>query len=201
MEDARIRRLLSWSWWALTHSSWNGVAHMWSWVFSYMMRIVRNMQGRSRPIQSDSLGRHATRICTWIKQHDLKKRISCLTCTHFWCCRLLEVDFSEPLSNCLSKVGSFHVNYTISTGSVSQLRVTREVMVEDIDMCSSPADIECEACRVRCHPLARCVNEKGSYGCECPSCTSGDGFLPTKFQEGTTPLVRTLPWLSLFPFL
>ncbi|KAL7581786.1 hypothetical protein ACA910_022317 [Epithemia clementina (nom. ined.)] len=100
--------------------------------------------------------------------------------------RSLKIAYSIPMPyGCLTKVGEFHVNYTIATPwtSPSFVRLTRRVVIEDIDECSIDAtkfQTQCPSLIPKCDKEsgAKCVNKIGSYTCQCPDFTSGDGFLP-----------------------
>uniref|UniRef100_A0A7S1VQV2 EGF-like calcium-binding domain-containing protein n=1 Tax=Grammatophora oceanica TaxID=210454 RepID=A0A7S1VQV2_9STRA len=78
----------------------------------------------------------------------------------------------------------FHVNYTVETPWTTPpyVRITRRVIVDDIDECSFDVAKYTE----KCPPLlpqcdtsagAKCINTVGSYSCQCPKFTSGDGFM------------------------
>lgn len=98
--------------------------------------------------------------------------------------RSLKITYSRPLpSGCLSQMGSFHVNYTVATPwtSPSFVRVTREVIIEDIDECTLDRQkygTICPQLIPRCDTSsgAVCKNTPGSYTCSCPEFTTGDGF-------------------------
>jgi hypothetical protein len=100
--------------------------------------------------------------------------------------RSLKIAYSAPLPHgCLTKIGEFHVNYTVATPWTSPpyVRVIRRVIIEDIDECSlvrSRYEKDCPALVPRCDTAAgaKCVNTIGSYTCKCPKYTSGDGFVP-----------------------
>lgn len=116
--------------------------------------------------------------------------------------RSLKIAYSQPLpSGCLTKMGEFHVNYTVATPWTSPpyVRVTRRVLIEDIDECSLDATYYAKTCAdlvPRCDTVsgAICVNTIGSYTCKCPKYTIGDGFqndlsfgplnTPEGFQSG-----------------
>ena len=119
--------------------------------------------------------------------------------------RSLKIAYSIPMPyGCLTKVGEFHVNYTIATPWTSPafLRLTRRVIIEDIDECTldeAKYQRQCPQLIPKCDTEAgaRCVNKVGSYTCQCPEFTSGDGFqaglsfnaydsvLPVGFNGGT----------------
>jgi len=99
--------------------------------------------------------------------------------------RSLKIAYSQPLPHgCLTKIGEFHVNYTVATPWTSPpyVRLTRRVIVEDIDECKvdvAQYETTCPALVPRCDVAAgaTCVNTIGSYTCKCPEHTEGDGFL------------------------
>ena len=96
--------------------------------------------------------------------------------------RSLKIAYSQPLPHgCFVHIGEFHVNYTVATPWTTPpyVRVTRRVVIEDIDECAlDPKDFEksCPPLIPHCHPDAKCINTRGSYTCQCPEYTSGDGF-------------------------
>ena len=98
--------------------------------------------------------------------------------------RSLKIAYSRPLPHgCLTHVGEFHVNYTIATPWTSPpfVRVTRRVIIEDIDECTldvSKYEKTCPSLVPQCDTEAgaTCVNTYGSYTCKCPKYTAGDGF-------------------------
>eukprot|EP00522_Entomoneis_paludosa_P006402 CAMPEP_0172452704 /NCGR_PEP_ID=MMETSP1065-20121228/10284_1 /TAXON_ID=265537 /ORGANISM="Amphiprora paludosa, Strain CCMP125" /LENGTH=900 /DNA_ID=CAMNT_0013204809 /DNA_START=144 /DNA_END=2846 /DNA_ORIENTATION=- len=98
--------------------------------------------------------------------------------------RSLKIAYSRPLPHgCLTKVGEFHVNYTIATPwtTPSFLRLTRRVVIEDIDECKldvAKFETVCPVLIPKCDSEAgaSCLNKIGSYTCQCPKYTSGDGF-------------------------
>jgi hypothetical protein len=79
--------------------------------------------------------------------------------------RTLQVDYSQPLGNCLHEIGEFHVNYTIQTQWTQPpfIRVQRRVIVEATDVCSLP-DIAAgtaaciTACYYMLHELVNSLN-------------------------------------------
>lgn len=107
--------------------------------------------------------------------------------------RNLKVSYSRPLPpGCLTTIGEFHVNYTVAMpwATTPYVRVTRRVVIEDIDECSldvAKYQRTCPALVPQCDKLAgaQCRNTIGSYTCQCPRHTTGDGFLKTaKFIDG-----------------
>jgi hypothetical protein len=110
--------------------------------------------------------------------------------------RMLRISYSDPVAQgCLTRVGEFHVNYTISTPwtDPSSVVVTRRVIVEDIDECSvdvAKYESTCPQLIPRCDfdAGAQCVNTIGSYTCACPKFTAGDGFQQRiSFPKGVSP--------------
>ena len=110
--------------------------------------------------------------------------------------RTLKIAYSEPLpSGCLRKMGSFHVNYSVATPWTDPpfQKVTRTVEVGDLDECkisSKQAQLYCPEAIPKCDTAsgAVCKNTIGSYTCECPKCTAGDGFLPISGLNLDDPL-------------
>ena len=114
--------------------------------------------------------------------------------------RSLKVTYSQPLPpGCLTGVGEFHVNYTVAMpwANPPYVRITRRVIIEDINECSilsSPKLLKkyqqtCPQLIPQCDTEAgaECSNIVGSYACQCPARTSGDGFLPSAtFDETDT---------------
>ncbi|GKY94220.1 hypothetical protein MPSEU_000387800 [Mayamaea pseudoterrestris] len=112
--------------------------------------------------------------------------------------RSLKVSYSHPLpQGCLTKIGQFHVNYTVATPwtSPSQITITRQVIIEDIDECAIDRSEFMQTCpelvpHCDIEAGARCVNTIGGYTCKCPQFTTGDGFergvdiLPGSSPEG-----------------
>jgi len=98
--------------------------------------------------------------------------------------RSLKITYSRPLPpGCLAEIGFFHVNYTVAMpwASPPYARVTRNVVIEDIDECKLDVEryeSQCPQLIPQCDSEAGavCKNTKGSYTCQCPKYTSGDGF-------------------------
>jgi hypothetical protein len=129
--------------------------------------------------------------------------------------RSLKIAYSRPLpQGCLTKIGEFHVNYTVATPWTSPpyVRITRRVIIEDIDECGlDPAKYEksCPELVPHCDTAAgaACVNTIGSYSCQCPKHTSGDGFqkglsyaegdAPQGFRGGTGCVDTSVPVIKL----
>ena len=126
--------------------------------------------------------------------------------------RSLRITYSQPLPpGCLVRMGKFHVNYTIATPWTSYqfVRVTRNVVVEDIDECQLDVQKYSDLCPElipQCHKSAKCVNTVGSYTCQCPKHTSGDGFkkgfapatgAPEGYQGGSGCVDTSKPIIEL----
>lgn len=129
--------------------------------------------------------------------------------------RSLKVSYSQPLPpGCLTQVGEFHVNYTVAMpwAKVPHVRVTRRVIIEDIDECSlnvAKYQQACPALVPQCDVKAgaKCVNTNGSYECHCPSKSTGDGFLksatfgdlppPDSYEGGTSCVDTSKPIITL----
>eukprot|EP00934_Nitzschia_sp_Nitz4_P001950 Nitzschia sp. Nitz4//scaffold76_size158648//60033//68082//NITZ4_002544-RA/size158648-processed-gene-0.238-mRNA-1//1//CDS//3329557839//1950//frame0 len=130
--------------------------------------------------------------------------------------RSLKVSYSQPLPpGCLTQVGEFHVNYTVAMpwAKVPFVRVTRRVIIEDIDECRlDPADYErtCPSLIPQCDIAAgaKCVNTYGSYQCSCPANSHGDGFVknasfvpgvppPESYKGGTSCVDTSKPVITL----
>jgi hypothetical protein len=98
--------------------------------------------------------------------------------------RSLKIAYSRPLPpGCLAEIGSFQVNYTVAMpwANPPYVRVTRDVIIEDIDECKldvSRYETQCPQLIPQCDTEAGavCKNTNGSYTCKCPKYTSGDGF-------------------------
>jgi Calcium-binding EGF domain len=129
--------------------------------------------------------------------------------------RSLKIAYSKPLpSGCLTEIGEFHVNYTVATPWTSPpyVRITRRVVIDDIDECHIDAKVfatKCPSLLQRCDTSsgAVCVNTIGSYTCKCPKFTTGDGFQtnlsfgshgsPDGFHGGTSCRDTNPPEISL----
>ena len=129
--------------------------------------------------------------------------------------RSLRISYSKPLPpGCLTRVGEFHVNYTIATPWTSPpyVRITRRVLIEDIDECS----MDVEKLQSSCPQLipqcdtdsgATCTNVEGGYTCKCPEHSSGDGFkttasftvdeAPEGFEGGTSCRDTSIPVIEV----
>lgn len=98
--------------------------------------------------------------------------------------RSLKIAYSRPLPpGCLAEIGSFQVNYTVAMpwANPPYVRVTRNVIIEDIDECKLNVEryeTQCPQLIPQCDTKAGavCENTNGSYTCKCPKYTSGDGF-------------------------
>lgn len=110
--------------------------------------------------------------------------------------RNLKITYSRPLPpGCLTSVGEFHVNYTVAMpwANPPYVRVTRRVVIDDIDECSLDVTKYKQICPElipQCDVAAgaQCHNTVGSYKCLCPAHTSGDGFLKSaSFSESYPP--------------
>jgi len=118
--------------------------------------------------------------------------------------RSLKVTYSQPLPpGCLTGVGEFHVNYTVAMpwANPPYVRVTRRVIIDDINECligSNPKLLKkfqktCPQLVPQCdiEAGADCRNTVGSYSCQCPARTTGDGFLPSAtFDENDSAYPR-----------
>jgi len=129
--------------------------------------------------------------------------------------RSLRITYSKPLPHgCLTTIGEFHVNYTVATPWTSPpyVRVTRRVIIEDIDECSlNPSTYEtiCPILIPQCDvdAGATCENTIGSYTCKCPKFTTGDGFKgsvsfgskekPVGFNGGTSCIDNRKPVIEI----
>lgn len=108
--------------------------------------------------------------------------------------RNLRMSYSEPIpSGCLYKIGEFTVNYTVTSPWTvpDTVWVARRVIIDDIDECSlNPAKYaSCPMLIPKCdiEGGAKCSNTVGSYTCECPKFTTGDGFIPSSFPDDARP--------------
>jgi hypothetical protein len=114
----------------------------------------------------------------------------------------------------LTKVGEFHVNYTVAMPWAKDpfVRVTRRVIIEDIDEClldHTAFERSCPALVPQCDTEAgaKCVNTFGSYQCKCPSHSTGDGFkkdakfvgfnAPESYKSGTSCVDTSKPIITL----
>jgi len=124
--------------------------------------------------------------------------------------RSLKIAYSQPLpQGCFVHMGEFHVNYTVATRWTSPpyVRVTRKVIIDDVNECDQPIDrfaTSCPALVPQCDPLATCVNTIGSYECKCPEYMTGDGFRsgdlpfePPSYNGGTGCVDKHKPIITL----
>lgn len=130
--------------------------------------------------------------------------------------RSLKISYSRPLpTGCLTRVGEFHVNYTVAMpwATPPYVRTTRRVVIDDIDECSinvSKFQHSCPTLVPQCDRAAgaKCINTIGSYACQCPSQSSGDGFLesaqfgesnpaPNSYNGGTSCVDTSKPVIAL----
>jgi hypothetical protein len=129
--------------------------------------------------------------------------------------RSLKISYSQPLpAGCLTQVGEFHVNYTVALpwATPPYVRIARRVIIADIDECT----LDVSKYQTSCPPLvpqcdsaagAQCVNTIGSYECQCPSQSTGDGYLktanfgdfpaPSSYQSGTSCVDTSKPVITL----
>lgn len=131
--------------------------------------------------------------------------------------RSLKISYSRPLPmGCLTTVGEFHVNYTVAMpwATPPYVRITRRVVIDDIDECAikdiSKFQHSCPPLVPQCDKAAgaKCINTIGSYACQCPSQSSGDGFMesakfgdsnpaPSSYKGGTSCVDTSKPVISL----
>jgi hypothetical protein len=145
-------------------------------------------------LKNDPLGDHTLRL----KQGDVYKEyaVEILDENAEEYLRSLKIAYSQALPHgCLTRVGEFHVNYTIAMPWTSPpyVRITRRVVIEDIDECNIDVDKYRDSCPElvpQCDTKngARCVNTIGSYTCQCPRFTTGDGFQQNiSFEDHESP--------------
>eukprot|EP00521_Asterionellopsis_glacialis_P007642 CAMPEP_0195288974 /NCGR_PEP_ID=MMETSP0707-20130614/5436_1 /TAXON_ID=33640 /ORGANISM="Asterionellopsis glacialis, Strain CCMP134" /LENGTH=926 /DNA_ID=CAMNT_0040348923 /DNA_START=104 /DNA_END=2884 /DNA_ORIENTATION=+ len=144
-------------------------------------------------LRNDPLNDHTTRL----KQGDVYKEhaVDIVDVNAEDYMRSLKIAYSQPLPpGCLTEIGEFHVNYTVATPWTSPpyVRVTRKVIIEDIDECKldvSKYDMSCPVLVPKCDFAAgaTCVNTKGSYTCHCPKYTTGDGFKTIPSDQKAKP--------------
>lgn len=109
--------------------------------------------------------------------------------------RSLKIAYSKPLpQGCLLTMEEFHVNYTVATPWTvpPYVRQTRRVVIQDVNECQKASILAktCPALTPHCdvEAGATCVNTMGSYKCQCPKYSEGDGFLPgASFDAGSEP--------------
>ena len=138
--------------------------------------------------------------------------------------RSLKVSYSQALPpGCLTEVSEFHVNYTVAMpwANPPYVRITRRVIIEDIDECEMLSNSKmlkkfqrtCPQLIPQCdiEAGAQCRNTVGSYSCQCPVRTNGDGFrplakfdnddnaypIPSSFTGGTSCVDTSKPAITL----
>ena len=102
--------------------------------------------------------------------------------------RSLKITYSRPLpQGCLLDMGEFYVNYTVATPWTSPefVRAKRTVVIQNVNECKvrmNDGNIgsQCPELVSMCDvdAGAACLDEIGTYTCQCPEGTEGDGFLP-----------------------
>jgi len=102
--------------------------------------------------------------------------------------RSLKITYSRPLpQGCLLDMGEFYVNYTVATPWTSPefVRAKRTVVIQNVNECKVKLNdgnigSHCPELVSMCDvdAGAACVDEIGTYTCQCPEGTEGDGFLP-----------------------
>jgi len=102
--------------------------------------------------------------------------------------RSLKITYSRPLpQGCLLDMGEFYVNYTVATPWTSPefVRAKRTVVIQNVNECKvrmNDGNIgsHCPELVSMCDvdAGAACLDEIGTYTCQCPEGTEGDGFLP-----------------------
>ena len=101
--------------------------------------------------------------------------------------RSLKITYSRPLpQGCLLDMGEFYVNYTVATPWTTPefVRAKRTVVIENVNECkvrlNDGVGSVCPELVSMCDvdAGAMCVDEIGTYTCQCPEGTEGDGFLP-----------------------
>ena len=111
--------------------------------------------------------------------------------------RSLRIEYSKPYPrDCLHQIGSFNVDYSVDTPWTvpPYQKVTRQVIIEDIDECTLDMHRYEKNCPILVHRCdldagAKCSNTNGSYTCKCPKYTAGDGFLAgVSFKADETPV-------------
>lgn len=130
--------------------------------------------------------------------------------------RTLKIAYSQslPQSKCFIKIGQFHVNYTIATPWTipPYVRITRYVHIHDIDECTIDYKKYRKICPElipKCDPMAKCMNTIGSYKCQCPPYTTGDGYqkgltlslnniIPDGYHGGEGCIDNTIPTLHIY---
>lgn len=101
--------------------------------------------------------------------------------------RSLKIAYSRPLpQGCLLEMGEFYVEYTVATPWTEPnfVQAKRTVVIDNVNEClvkqGMGVGANCPELVAQCdvEAGARCKDEIGTYTCQCPSGTEGDGFLP-----------------------
>ncbi|KAJ8609470.1 hypothetical protein CTAYLR_005457 [Chrysophaeum taylorii] len=106
--------------------------------------------------------------------------------------RRIKVSYPDgQLGRCVSKIGTFIVNYRLDDwvvdSNVTWDSQNRTVIVSDIDECSYTGT--CEQFIPQCVASAECMNEVGSYTCKCRGGYTGDGRKDGQGCQDTQPPV------------
>ena len=102
--------------------------------------------------------------------------------------RSLKIQYSKPLPRgCLLEMDEFHVTYTVAMPWTTPEYVSarRTVIIDNVNECgvmagSKGVGANCPELVAMCDvdAGASCKDIIGSYSCQCPEGTEGDGFLP-----------------------
>ena len=108
--------------------------------------------------------------------------------------RSLKISYSRPLpQGCLLEMAEFYVDYTVATPWTEPefVRARRTVVIQNVNECKIKEDSEigtdCPELVAQCDvdAGAKCLDLAGSYSCQCPDGTTGDGF--KKIDSGPRP--------------
>ncbi|EJK45231.1 hypothetical protein THAOC_36159, partial [Thalassiosira oceanica] len=108
--------------------------------------------------------------------------------------RSLKISYSRPLpQGCLLELAEFYVDYTVATPWTEPefVRARRTVVIQNVNECKikvgSEIGTDCPELVARCDvdDGAKCLDLNGSYSCQCPDGTAGDGF--KKIESGLMP--------------